>query len=186
MTHIANLAAFGAVALGMVLTPGPNMAYLVSRSVCQGRVAGLVSLAGVALGFLAALLFAVPYAYLAYLAWGALKPSGVLPFQLRELKPDSARRLFGMGLLTSLLNPKICGALSVAPAAIRRSRRRRRFGSDLDARRAADRDQRDVQRVLRPGSRNDRRLSRRAPALRTFAALVHGLRAGRLGGAAGL
>ncbi len=136
MIHFANLAAFGIVALGMVLTPGPNMAYLVSRSVCQGRAAGLVSLAGVALGFLVyvlfaafgitALLFAVPYAYdalrfagaayLACLAWGALKPGGASPFQLRDLKPDSARRLFGMGLLTSLLNPKIAALyLSLLP-----------------------------------------------------------------------
>ncbi|HLJ70015.1 MAG TPA: LysE family translocator [Roseiarcus sp.] len=136
MIHPANLAAFGAVALGLVLTPGPNMAYLVSRSVCQGRAAGLVSLAGVALGFIVyvlfaafgvtALLFAIPYAYdglrwagaayLAYLAWGALKPGGASPFQLRELKADSPRRLFGMGLLTSLLNPKIAALyLSLLP-----------------------------------------------------------------------
>ncbi len=30
-------------ALGMVLTPGPNMIYLVSRSVSQGRLAGMIS-----------------------------------------------------------------------------------------------------------------------------------------------
>ena len=36
--------AFALVALGMVLTPGPNMIYLVSRSIAQGRRAGLVSL----------------------------------------------------------------------------------------------------------------------------------------------
>jgi threonine/homoserine/homoserine lactone efflux protein len=81
MPHLANLIAFSAVALGMVLTPGPNMAYLVSRSVCQGRAAGLVSLGGVALGFLAymllaafgitALLMAVPYAYDALRLCGA-------------------------------------------------------------------------------------------------------------------
>ena len=38
------------VALGLVLTPGP-MIYLVSRSITQGRLAGLVSLLGVAVGF---------------------------------------------------------------------------------------------------------------------------------------
>jgi threonine/homoserine/homoserine lactone efflux protein len=96
MMHWTSLLAFAAVALGMVLTPGPNMAYLVSRSVCQGRAAGLVSLGGVALGFLTymllaafgitALLFAIPYAYdalrlcgaayLAWMAWNALRPGG--------------------------------------------------------------------------------------------------------------
>lgn len=142
MTHLANFAAFAAVALGMVLTPGPNMAYLVSRSVCQGRAAGLVSLGGVALGFLVyvlfaafgitALLFAVPYAYdalrftgaayLAYLAWSALKPGGASPFQVRELSPDSPQRLFGMGLLTSLLNPKIAALyLSLLPQFVDRA-----------------------------------------------------------------
>jgi len=32
---------FAAIALGLVLTPGPNMIYLLSRSICQGRKAGL-------------------------------------------------------------------------------------------------------------------------------------------------
>ncbi len=58
MVSLTALAAFGAVALGMVLTPGPNMAYLVSRSICQGRTAGLISLVGVALGFVTYMLLA--------------------------------------------------------------------------------------------------------------------------------
>ena len=45
-----SLLGFCLVALGMVLTPGPNMIYLISRSICQGRNAGLISLGGVALG----------------------------------------------------------------------------------------------------------------------------------------
>ncbi|MDM7945382.1 MAG: hypothetical protein QUV20_03540 [Oceanibaculum nanhaiense] len=51
MPDTASLLAFALIALGMVLTPGPNMIYLISRSICQGRVAGLISLGGVALGF---------------------------------------------------------------------------------------------------------------------------------------
>jgi threonine/homoserine/homoserine lactone efflux protein len=142
MIHLAHLAAFGAVALGMVLTPGPNMIYVVSRSICQGRAAGLVSLGGVALGFLVyvlfaafgvtALIFAVPLAYdalrfagaayLAYLAWGALRPGGVSPFEIRALAPDLPRRLFAMGLLTSLLNPKIAALyLSLLPQFVDRA-----------------------------------------------------------------
>ncbi|MFJ6908157.1 LysE family translocator [Streptomyces griseoluteus] len=115
------------VALGMVLTPGPNMIYLVSRSITQGRRAGLISLGGVALGFVAYLLaanlglsvlfLAVPElyvavklagaGYLAHLAWSALRPGGVPVFAPREVPPDSPRRLFTMGLMTNLLNPKI-------------------------------------------------------------------------------
>jgi threonine/homoserine/homoserine lactone efflux protein len=103
------------------------MIYLVSRSICQGPAAGLVSLAGVALGFVVymlcaavgvtALLFAVPYAYdalrlagalyLLYLAWQAVRPGGRSPFHVRNLPKDGARKLFAMGLVTSLLNPKV-------------------------------------------------------------------------------
>ena len=126
MPATSTLFAFALLSLGMVLTPGPNMMYLVSRSICQGRRAGLVSLGGVGLGFLVymlaaafgitALLFAVPLAYdglrlagaayLLYLAWAALKPGGRSPFQVRDLPVDSNRRLFAMGLVTNLLNPK--------------------------------------------------------------------------------
>lgn len=127
MPEISSLIAFGLIALGMVLTPGPNMVYLISRSICQGRMAGLISLGGVALGFvfymlcaalgITALVMAVPYAYdalrfagalyLLYLAWQAVRPGGRSPFQVKDLPKDSARKLFTMGFLTNLLNPKI-------------------------------------------------------------------------------
>jgi threonine/homoserine/homoserine lactone efflux protein len=126
--HLASphLAAFAAVCLTMVLTPGPNMIYLVSRSICQGRAAGLVSLGGVAVGFLiyilcaalgiTALVLAVPVAYdalrfagaayLLYLAWQAVRPGGQSPFEVRDLPEDRPAKLFAMGLFTNLLNPK--------------------------------------------------------------------------------
>ena len=127
MPALPTLFAFGLVSLGMVLTPGPNMIYLVSRSICQGRRAGLISLGGVALGFvfymvcaavgITALVMTVPYAYdalrfagalyLAYLAWQALKPGGRSAFQVRQLPHDSRVRLFTMGFVTNLANPKI-------------------------------------------------------------------------------
>jgi threonine/homoserine/homoserine lactone efflux protein len=127
MPEIHNLLAFVLLAFGMVLTPGPNMIYLISRSISQGPGAGLISLGGIALGFLfyvfcaafgiTAFVLAVPFAYdalrlagvvyLLYLAWQSLKPGGGSPFHLRELAPDGPRKLFAMGFLTSLLNPKI-------------------------------------------------------------------------------
>lgn len=127
MPEFANLLAFAALALGMVLTPGPNMIYLISRSICQGRTAGLISLGGVALGFvfymlcaafgITALLLAVPYAYdairllgalyLLWLAWQAVRPGGRSPFQVKDLPADGPQKLFFMGFLTNLLNPKI-------------------------------------------------------------------------------
>ena len=127
MPHTSSLLAFALVCLGIVLTPGPNMIYLISRSLTQGPAAGIVSLGGVALGFLfymlcaafgiTALLLAIPYAYdalrlagaayLLWLAWQAMKPGGRSPFQVRKLAVDSPQRLFAMGLVTNLLNPKI-------------------------------------------------------------------------------
>lgn len=126
MPEFHHWLAFVLVALGLVLTPGPNMLYLVSRSISQGRKAGLVSLVGVVLGFIVymllaafgitALLMTVPLAYdalrisgalyLLYLAWQALKPGGQSPFQVRELPADSPKQLIVMGFLTNLLNPK--------------------------------------------------------------------------------
>jgi threonine/homoserine/homoserine lactone efflux protein len=127
MPQLSSLLAFALVSLGMVLTPGPNMIYLISRSITQGATAGMVSLGGVALGFvvymlcaafgITALLFAVPFAYdalrlagaayLLWLAWQALKPGGRSPFQVRKLAVDGPGKLFAMGLVTNLLNPKI-------------------------------------------------------------------------------
>lgn len=103
------------------------MVYLISRSICQGRVAGLISLGGVALGFvfymmcaalgITAIVMAVPYAYdalriggalyLIYLAWQAVKPGGRSPFEVKNLPQDGPKKLFLMGFLTNLLNPKI-------------------------------------------------------------------------------
>jgi threonine/homoserine/homoserine lactone efflux protein len=114
------------VALGMVLTPGPNMIYLVSRSIGQGWRAGMVSLAGTLVGFLvyltmanvglAAVFQVVPWlytvvklagaAYLIYLAWRTLRPGGLSLFEARDLPRDSRAKLFRMGLVTNLLNPK--------------------------------------------------------------------------------
>lgn len=118
--------AFCLVCLGMALTPGPNMLYLVSRSICQGKWAGIVSLAGTAAGFvvylvcaalgITALLMAAPIAYdilrfggalyLGWLAWQAIRPGGRSPFQVRDLPKDPPAKLMAMGFLTNLLNPK--------------------------------------------------------------------------------
>jgi threonine/homoserine/homoserine lactone efflux protein len=127
MVELSGILGVTVVALGMVLTPGPNMIYLVSRSITQGRRAGMISLGGVALGFIVYLVAtnvgmsvvftAVPElyvavklvgaAYLAHLAWNALKPGGISVFDPQDVPHDSPRKLFTMGLLTNLLNPKI-------------------------------------------------------------------------------
>lgn len=126
MVSLTAVLGMALVALGMVLTPGPNMIYLVSRSISQGWRAGLISLTGTMVGFLvymtianvglAAVFVLVPWlyvglkivgaAYLLYLAWQTLKPGGTSLFETRELPRDSRLKLFRMGLVTNLLNPK--------------------------------------------------------------------------------
>lgn len=128
MIPFQELMLFALAALVLVLSPGPNMIYVISRSITQGRKAGLISLAGVIAGFLfhiilvsfglTAILFAVPFAYsvlktvgvlyLLYLAWQAVKPGSKGAFEARkDLPADSAGKLFRMGFFTNVLNPKV-------------------------------------------------------------------------------
>lgn len=127
MLSVSEITWFAIASLLLALTPGPNMIYCVSRTLVQGRRAGFVSLAGVLLAFLVhltaaalgltALLLAVPLAfdairligaaYLLWLAWQAVKPGGTAPFEPRALPADRPAKLFRMGFLTNLLNPKV-------------------------------------------------------------------------------
>jgi threonine/homoserine/homoserine lactone efflux protein len=113
-------------ALAVMLTPGPNMIYCISRALCQGRMAGWVSVLGVQAGNvvhitaatlgLTALLSTMPLlydairwsgaAYLLWLAWQAVKPGGRGVFEAHDLPHDPLTKLFRMGLVTNLLNPK--------------------------------------------------------------------------------
>lgn len=127
MPSLETLLVFAALSLGLALTPGPNMLYLVSRSLAQGTRAGMVSLAGCQAGSLAimlcaaagitAALFAVPYAwdalriggamYLAWLAWQCMKPGAEPLFAPRSLPPEPDAKLFAVGFATAALNPKV-------------------------------------------------------------------------------
>ena len=140
MPHFASWIAFALVALGMVLTPGPNMIYLVSRSICQGPAARLASLGGVALGFvfymlcaafgIIALVIAVPYAYdalrvagalyLLYLAWQAVRPGGRSPFQAARPAEGQPAAAVRDGPGHEPAQPESGGAVPVAAAAVHR------------------------------------------------------------------
>ncbi|AYQ91869.1 lysine transporter LysE [Burkholderia gladioli] len=118
---------FVAVGGMLAVTPGPNMVYVMSRSVSQGPRAGLTSLAGVMLGYLTymfgaafgltAIFLTIPGAarvlaaagalYLLYLSWQAVRPGARSPFEVDARQAERPRRLFAMGAATSLLNPKL-------------------------------------------------------------------------------
>ncbi|OPC03875.1 lysine transporter LysE [Elizabethkingia ursingii] len=128
MIPIHDLIFFIIAAFILVISPGPNMIYLISRTITQGRKAGLTSLAGVVCGFLfhivmvsfglTAVLFAVPYAYvvlktlgtvyLLYLAYQAIKPNSKNIFEVdQKISIDRPGKLFTVGFLTNVLNPKV-------------------------------------------------------------------------------
>ena len=131
MPSLENLLLFVAASVLLVLTPGPNLLYLISRTLAQGRPAGLISLAGTTTGFvvhilaaalgLSAVFVAVPVAYdalrwagaayLLWLAWDSVRPAAGASaggmFAPRRLPAATPARLFRMGLFTSILNPKV-------------------------------------------------------------------------------
>ena len=127
MPSAETLLVFAALSLGLALTPGPNMLYLVSRSLARGTGAGMVSLLGWQAGSLAimlcaaagitAALLAIPYAwdvlrlggaaYLLFLAWQCVRPGGQPLFAPRPMPQEPAARLFAVGFATAALNPKV-------------------------------------------------------------------------------
>lgn len=122
----STLAIFLAATLALNLTPGPDMLYVIARSVGQGRKAGLISALGIGTGTfvhifavafgLSTLLVSLPLAYeavklvgAAYLMFLGLrilltrkKESGT-----EEISRDSLRRIYRQGIITNVLNPKV-------------------------------------------------------------------------------
>mgnify|MGYP006199810077 FL=1 len=128
MQDLSSLYAFLVVGGLLSITPGPNMIYVISRSITQGRRAGLTSLGGVVVGYLfymfgaafgitaffqtqphaAQILSACGALYMGWLGWNAIRPGGRSPLEIREHLPkEHAGKLFAMGATTSLLNPKL-------------------------------------------------------------------------------
>ena len=126
MMGLDNLWLFVVACVLLVLTPGPNLLYLVSRTLCQGRAAGLLSLAGTTTGFLvhvfaaalglSAVFVAVPILYdvvrwagAVYLAWLAIVTWRTGDERTASVvAPHAApRQMLRQGLLTAVLNPKV-------------------------------------------------------------------------------
>ncbi len=127
MPDLSMLLVFASACLVLTATPGPDMLLVASRSLSQGRAAGLLTYAGIAAGSychaiaaalgLSQLLIAVPAAYeairwagaayLLYLAWKAIRATPAA----FALDPSAGRRplarIFVDGFLTNLLNPKV-------------------------------------------------------------------------------
>jgi threonine/homoserine/homoserine lactone efflux protein len=118
-------AAFAVASLALLVVPGPSVLYIVTRSMDQGRAAGLVSVLGIhtgsiihvaaaALGLSAILASSaltygvVKYVGAAYLIW-----LGIRALRGRdEERPDAAGkghslgRIYAQGVVVNVLNPK--------------------------------------------------------------------------------
>jgi threonine/homoserine/homoserine lactone efflux protein len=130
MVEPAKFALFVGVSWALIIVPGPDMLYVITRGVTLGRRAGILSALGVICGILvhttAALAFLVVKAlgaiYLIYLgikAWGEQST-----FRLETATPSvSLRRVFWQGVLSNVLNPKVAiFFLAFLPQFVDRSR----------------------------------------------------------------
>jgi threonine/homoserine/homoserine lactone efflux protein len=126
MPDSQSLLVFIAAGLLLNITPGPDVLYIVGRSIGQGRLAGLVSVLGISTGCLfhvaaaalglSALMVALPVAYdavryvgAAYLVWLGIRAivSKSSPIHVQRVDPERLARIFRQGLLTNVLNPKV-------------------------------------------------------------------------------
>jgi threonine/homoserine/homoserine lactone efflux protein len=125
MPALSTLVLFLFAALGLLLFPGPAVLYIVSRSVSQGRRAGIASMLGVevaglvhtaaaALGLSALLLTsALAFSIVKYLGAAYLIYLGVRTLLARDehehvklLVPERFSRLLAQGFVVNILNPK--------------------------------------------------------------------------------
>ena len=128
MPEPSTLALFAVAAVTLLVIPGPAVLYIVTRSVDQGRAAGLASVCGVHVGTLvhvaaaafglSALLVSSATAYnavrwvgAAYLIWLGVRRLLAHDEDARPAGADRPRRLglrrvFAQGVVVNVLNPK--------------------------------------------------------------------------------
>jgi threonine/homoserine/homoserine lactone efflux protein len=124
MPSLTSLLLFAAASIALLIVPGPSVLYIVTRSVSQGRRAGLISVLGVhagsvvhvtaaALGLSALLASSataftiVKYLGAAYLVWlGVQKLRRRESGPVEEAPPVRRSRLFTQGIVVNVLNPK--------------------------------------------------------------------------------
>ena len=126
MPDLSTFALFAAACLAFLAIPGPSVFYIVTRSLAQGRRAGVTSMLGVQVGGLvhvvgaavgvsaliassAAAFTVVKYAGAAYLVYLGVRR--LLTAGTREAEPGpddraTTTRLFWQGVVVNLLNPK--------------------------------------------------------------------------------
>ncbi len=124
---LSIIIAFGVATLVLAITPGPDMAFFISRTVNFGRPHGVAAVAGAITGLLAhtmlagfgisLLLLAAPTAffvlkvigalYLLWLAIEAVRTGGGISLQGNSAKIPTLKQSFIKGVGINLTNPKI-------------------------------------------------------------------------------
>lgn len=126
MFESSQLALFMLATLTLNLTPGPDMLYTATRSLGQGRRAGIASALGIGTGTIAHIIAATfglsailsysAFTFMAikYLGAGYLIYLGIKTFRAKaeihlgkNVAKDSTSRIFWQGVVTNILNPKV-------------------------------------------------------------------------------
>jgi threonine/homoserine/homoserine lactone efflux protein len=122
----SNLLLFATIVVFLALTPGPDVIYITTRGIAQGRTAALLSTVGICIGYLVYTMLAalglsallqssvivfeiVRYAgaiYLLYLGIRTLMSKHGGPLTRGTVNPAPYGRILQQGILTSMLNPK--------------------------------------------------------------------------------
>ncbi|MDB5022457.1 MAG: leuE [Mucilaginibacter sp.] len=127
MFHFQNLYLFSIASLLLNLTPGNDMLYVASRSICQGIKAGIISSLGIFFGCFAHIIAAVlglsiivarsaylfsiikfaGAAYLLYLGIKALLTKANVSIDAKNVVKADQWKLFKQGIITNAINPKV-------------------------------------------------------------------------------
>ena len=126
MIDVSHFMLFAAASWILIVTPGPDMIYVITRGICHGQKAGMISAVGVTLGLFVHTIFAalglavilstsamafrmVKYTgalYLFYLGLKTLKEKTSFSFKTRR-KTFNLRIILLQGVLSNVFNPKV-------------------------------------------------------------------------------
>jgi len=128
MNYIDNFTIFLVSGIILNITPGPDTFYILSRSIAQGKKAGVLSVLGISSGsivhtclaaFGLSLVLAgsaVAFAIIKYLGAGYIVYLGIRTIARNETLPDGNEssaveikpyRIYWQGMMTNLFNPKV-------------------------------------------------------------------------------
>jgi threonine/homoserine/homoserine lactone efflux protein len=124
---LTTILTFALASIVLIITPGPDMALQLSRSINYGRAHGMMTLLGTMLGLLvhsalvalgiSILIVAAPplflalkvvgAVYLLWLAWQAIRKGGGFRLAAAAKQTPTLRQSFLSGVMIDLLNPKV-------------------------------------------------------------------------------